>query len=79
MFTDAEGFAYVHPMKSKSQAGEALQKVTMDVGIPICIISDGDKEETAKNTEFHKGLICCHIEIAPQNLTHLGKTKLKIL
>ena len=32
IFTDGEGFTYVHPMKSKSQAGEALNKATMDVG-----------------------------------------------
>ena len=36
MFTDGKGFTYAHPMKSKVQAGDALQKVTIDVGVPNC-------------------------------------------
>ena len=33
IFTDREGFAYVQPMQSKSQAGEALNVVTRDSGV----------------------------------------------
>lgn len=62
MFTDGDGFAYVHPMKSKSQASEALNKVTMDVGIPNCIISDGAREETGDSTNFRQTLKRCHID-----------------
>ena len=62
MFTDGDGFAYVHPMKSKSQAGEALNKVTLNVGVPNCIISDGTKEETEDNTGFAKVLKRYHID-----------------
>jgi hypothetical protein len=62
MFTDGDGFAYMHPMKSKSQAGEALNKVTLNVGVPNCIISDGAKEETEDNMEFVKALKRCHID-----------------
>ena len=58
--TDAEGFVYIHPMKSKSQAGEALSKVTMDIGIPNCIISDGAKEES--EGEFRNEINRCHID-----------------
>ena len=52
IFTDGKGFTYVHPMKSKDQAGEALHKVTIDVGVPNTMISDGDREQTGDNTYF---------------------------
>ena len=54
MFTDAEGFVYVHLMKLKSLTGEALNKITLDVGVHNCIISDGTKEESGDNTDFVK-------------------------
>ena len=40
IFTDGKGFTYVHPMKSKAQSGEALHKVTIDIGVPNTLISD---------------------------------------
>ena len=50
MFTDGKGFTYVHPMRSKAQAGEALHKVTINVGVPTTMISDGAGEQTGNNT-----------------------------
>ena len=62
MFTDGEGFAYVHPMRSKSEAGEALQRVAMDVGVPNTIINDGAPEETGLNTKFMEIVKRFHID-----------------
>ena len=52
MFTDGNSFAYVHPMKTKASAGEALQKITKDVGVPNTLISDGAREQTGDATKF---------------------------
>ena len=62
MFTDGDGFTYVHPMKSKAQAGEALHKVTKDVGVPNTIISDGAAEQTGPKTHFKQVMKKCHID-----------------
>ncbi len=62
LFTDGEGFVYTHPMRSKAQAGEALSKVTKDVGVPNIIISDGAKEETGDNTKFVEMMKKCNID-----------------
>ena len=62
MFTDGKGFTYVHPMKSKAQAGEALHKVTIDVGVPNTLISDGAGEQTGDNTYFKVVIKRCHID-----------------
>ena len=40
IFTDGEGFIYVNPMESKSQAGEYLNVVTRDIGVPNTLILD---------------------------------------
>ena len=40
IFTDGEGFVYVHPIQYKSQAGEYLNVVTRDIGVPNTLISD---------------------------------------
>ena len=62
MFTDGKGFTYVHPMKSKAQAGEALHKITIDVGVPNTLISDGAGEQTGDNTYFKEVTKRCHID-----------------
>ena len=62
MFTDGKGFTYVHPMRSKAQAGEALHKVTIDVGVPNTMINDGAGEQTGDNTYFKEVLKRCHID-----------------
>ena len=62
LFTDGEGFTYVHPMESKGQAGEALHKVTSDVGIPNTLISDGAGEQTGANTLFRQECKRLHID-----------------
>ena len=56
------GFTYVHPMKSKAQAGEALHKVTIDIGVPNTMISDGAREQTGDNTHFKEVIKRCHID-----------------
>ena len=40
IFTDREGFVYVHPMRSDSQYGEALNALAGDIGVPNTLISD---------------------------------------
>ena len=39
IFTDGEGFVYIHPNKSKSQTGKALNVVTIDIIVPNTLIS----------------------------------------
>ena len=55
IFTDGEGFVWIEPMKSKSEAGESLEKVIQDVSIPNALTFDGSKEKVGENTEFFKG------------------------
>ena len=62
MFIDGKGFTYVHPMKSKAQADEALHKVTIDIGVPNTMISDGAREQTGDNTHFKEVIKRCHID-----------------
>ena len=62
MFTNGKGFSYVHPMKSKAQAGEAIHKVTIDVGVPSTMISDSAGEQTGNNTYFKEVIKHCHID-----------------
>ena len=62
LFTDGKGFTYVHPMTSKKYAGEALHKVTIDVGVPNTLISDGAGEQTGDSTYFQEVVKRCHID-----------------
>ena len=62
MFTNGKGFSYVHPMKSKAQAGEATHKVIIDVGVPSTMISDSAGEQTGNNTYFKEVIKHCHID-----------------
>ena len=56
LFTDGEGLVYVHPLCSKSEAGEALNVATRDIGVPNIIIRDGAAEQMGPNSKFTKVL-----------------------
>ena len=51
LFSDRD-FVWVHPMKSKSEAGCALQHFQEDVGTPRVLVVDGSQEQTGKKSEF---------------------------
>ncbi|GFH62123.1 hypothetical protein CTEN210_18599 [Chaetoceros tenuissimus] len=53
VFTDG-ALAYVHPMQSKADAHEGLAAFGQDVGIPMEMISDNSKEQTAYGSDFMK-------------------------
>ena len=61
IFMDGEGFVYVHPMKSKSQAGEYLNVVTRYNGVPNTLISDNAREQIGPQTEIQECM--CHFHI----------------
>ena len=50
IFTDREGFVYVHPMQSKSQAREALNVATRNIGFLDTLLSDNAREQTGPHT-----------------------------
>ena len=52
--TNDTGYVRVHPMHSKSQAGEALQSLAEDVGVPAEIVVDGAAEQVGPRSEFMK-------------------------
>ena len=52
--TNDIGFVRVHPMSSKSQAGDALKAVAEDIGIPNEIVVDGAAEQVGPKSEFMK-------------------------
>ena len=55
VFTTSDiGFIRVHPMNSKSHAGEALQSLAEDVGIPGEIVVDGAAEQVGPKSTFMK-------------------------
>ena len=47
-------FIYVHPMRMKSEAGDALQHFHEDIGCPRKMIVDNAKEQVEKGSEFYK-------------------------
>ena len=49
---DGEVFVHIHPMLSKSQAGEALNLVMSHIGVPNTLISDNSGEYTRPQTEL---------------------------
>jgi hypothetical protein len=55
LFTNGK-FVHLEPMERKSQAGEALHSMVDEVGIPDKIVFDGSKEQTARNSEFMRGV-----------------------
>ena len=52
IFTDGQGFVIAFPMKSKEDAGDSLQKLCRDVGVPIELHSDNANEMTQDGTKF---------------------------
>ena len=44
IFTNKQGFVYVHPISYKSQDGEALNIMKMDIGVPNTLLSDNAGE-----------------------------------
>ena len=58
IFTEREGFVYLHSMKSKSQAVEALNVTTRNIGVPNTLISDNTGEHTGPHTELHEFIRC---------------------
>jgi hypothetical protein len=49
LFVTAEGFVAGRPMKSKSDAYEALDSICRTYGVPQLLVSDNAKEETLGN------------------------------
>lgn len=62
IFTDGSGFVFVYPMKLKSEAGDAMNVMTRDIGVPREVFSDNAFEEIGSNTEFQKCLNRCIID-----------------
>ena len=50
IFTDREGFIYVHSMRYKSQTGEYLNVVTKDIVVPNNLISDNAGKHMGSQT-----------------------------
>ena len=53
IFTEREGFVYLHSMKSKSQAVEAINLVARDIGVPNTLISDNSGKQTVTKKELY--------------------------
>jgi hypothetical protein len=53
-FSDGSFFAEVHPMATKSDAGQALKTFAMELGVPEELTMDGSKEQTKPQTDFQK-------------------------
>ncbi len=60
VFTNSK-LVSVHPMKSKADAGFALDTFTADIGVPDLMIADGAKEQTGPNTEFQRTVRRLHM------------------
>ena len=54
IFTDGEGFVVAFPIRTKDEAGESLQRLCRDVGIPNELHSDNANEMTAPGTKFQQ-------------------------
>ena len=54
IYTDGKGFTHVYPMERKSEAGDTLQAVSRDIGIPNTIISDNAPEQIGKHSKFQQ-------------------------
>ena len=52
IFTDGEGFVVAFPIRTKEDAGEALQKNCRDVGVPDQLHYDNANEMVGPNTKF---------------------------
>jgi hypothetical protein len=61
VFTDGR-FIHFQPLRSKSEAGEALICFTQEVGVPRTLVFDGAKEQVGPNTEFMRCVRKNHID-----------------
>ena len=55
-FSIPEGWIGIYPQKNKSEAGNSLDLLVQDVGIPNNIISDNGGEFVGNNTSFRKSV-----------------------
>ena len=51
LFTNGK-FVHIEPMDKRSEAGEALNSMIDEIGIPDKMVFDGAKEQTGKRSEF---------------------------
>lgn len=56
IYTNAEGFIFVIPIASKSEAGTTLDEFAQDVGIPNELVFDGASEQIGRKTHFMKSV-----------------------
>ena len=59
----AENFIWIYPMKSKSQAGEALRTFIEEVGIPTTLVVDGANEQVGAKSGFFKTAQTYHVDL----------------
>ena len=59
---DGEGFVFVHPMRPKSQSGEALNVATRGIGVPKTLISNNRGEQIVPQTELQECIRCWNID-----------------
>ena len=52
IFTDGEGFIQSYPVRSKAEAGDALQQICEDVGVPNKLHMDNAPEMVGKDSKF---------------------------
>ena len=62
LYTGGNEFAHVYPIGSKSEAGDTLQQISKDIGIPNTIISDNSPEQTSKFSKFQT--LCWQMSIS---------------
>ena len=61
IFTDGEGFVYVHHIQSKLQSGEGLNVLTSKIGFPKTLISDNAGDRMGPQTKLQEYLCRCRI------------------
>jgi hypothetical protein len=62
LFTDGNGFVVAYPMRSKSEAGDALHKHCRDIGVPNRLHMDNAPEMTGRDSDF--GMTCKNNKIS---------------
>lgn len=72
IYTDAKGYVATYHMESKSQAGNSLQDLFCNVGIPNKLVYDGAPEQVGKNTTFQK-IVTKNRIVGHQNEPHTQK------
>jgi hypothetical protein len=56
IFYGPNGFMYIFPMVSKSEAGESLDRFVNDVGIPNELVYDGAGEQVGRQSHFDQSV-----------------------